>query len=466
MFCNKCGAQIPDNSKFCPKCGAQIIPTASESAKVEKAADPISGSAPQNGGKGTPKTPPEKKKRKIWIPVVIIIAVVAVVLIVLAATGVFSRKTVKLNNYLSVEFNGYDGYGTARVGLDTYKLEEDYDGKIKVSDEAEYWGYYYFSDVVDDTVYVHASPSGSLSNGEEVTIDWDVSQDYFDEMIKGNVKLTYEPETYTVSDLEPVETFDAFAGITVDFAGVSPNAYAGIAYHDGTAGVPDGVWNYLDLSLSKSEDLSVGDTVTVTISEESANNLMKNMGLHPEEMSKDYVVEGIPYYVTSLDQIPEEGMDKMKEQAEDVRKAITANGSLVSEGIGTLTHEYIGSWFLCEKSGLNNDDVNLIYMVYKMHVSAVGENDDGSEKKIEQDYYWYCGFRNGMVLDDGTFSIDYSDYFEPSGTYSWWSGISGEAFFIDGIDPLFAGYENLDSMFNSLVTSKIADYTYESTVQE
>ena len=42
MFCNKCGANIPDDSAFCPNCGATVVtvPAQSDPYRVTPKADP------------------------------------------------------------------------------------------------------------------------------------------------------------------------------------------------------------------------------------------------------------------------------------------------------------------------------------------------------------------------------------------------------------------------------------------
>ncbi len=464
-YCKNCGNALQDGAKFCPKCGAQIMPAApaggGAGAQSGPAADLTPGTVPQNEGAGMPDAPSEKKRRKIWIPIVIIIAVVAVVLIALAATGVLSaKKTVRLNDYVSVAFGGYNGYGTAWVSFDTYGLGEDFNDRIKMSNEAELWGYDCFSDLVYDIVYVSVSPSGSLSNGDEVTVDWEVYLDYFDEMIKGNVELSYEPETFEVEDLGSLQSFDAFAGITVEFSGIAPEASASIVE---SAEYRDGAGEYLYFSLSPSDNLSIGDTVTVTISEGSADDLRSEMGIYPETLTKDYVVEDIPYYVSSLDQIPEDAMEKMRQQAEDEMASVYAGWG---DDDQLLSMDYLGSYFLYEKPGVRKSDVNIIDLVYQVNARRVDQDNDGNDVTMDLSYYWYCGFYNGILLEDGTFTLDYSDY-----------TASTDKFYRDGYDAstgtwtrtdylYYYGFEVLDSMFNNIVTSRIDDYTYESTVQE
>ena len=79
------------------------------------------------------------------------------------------------------------------------------------------------------------------------------------------------------------------------------------------------------------------------------------------------------------------------------------------------------------------------------------------------DYYYYSVFSNIVILADGTCSFDLSGMKHAEGTSTF--GIkSGEVFTRDKY--YYWGYEDLDSMFNKLITANIDKYSYESTVQK
>ncbi len=45
MFCEKCGNEIPDNSKFCAGCGAKVEPVEVSAESVEQVVEPVEVSA-------------------------------------------------------------------------------------------------------------------------------------------------------------------------------------------------------------------------------------------------------------------------------------------------------------------------------------------------------------------------------------------------------------------------------------
>ncbi len=467
MYCNNCGSEVKSGSKFCPKCGAPVTPT--ETQKEETSGFPNDDTATSDSASSQPSSEinasTQKRRPKWWI--FVIIAVVVVVVILAIVFGRRSSREINLNDYVTVEFAGYEGYGTADVSFDWDSLSSKYDQKIKVDQSG--WGGFYdsFSELLDDCIYMHVDPESGLSNGDEVTVSWDVDTEDLDACIEGTIKISADPETYTVSGLEKGDTFDAFEGVSVEFSGTSPDATAAIIK---SADVP----SQLSFSLDRSEGLSIDDTVTVRISDESANAYMQEDGLFPEELTKSFPVENVAYYVTDLDQIPEDGMDKMKEQAEDVFNSIVAEWD--SEERVLKSMDYVGSYFLTEKEGVENANANMIYMVYNIHATQLGKEANGNQTEESVDYYWYLGFTNGMVLADGTFSIDYNDNITPS-AYSNFITETGDGFNVitydytqempwsQEIDLDYTGFKDLDSMFNSVVTSRIDEYNYESTVE-
>ena len=113
MFSEKCGNEMPDNVKFCPSCGAE---------QGESKQKTFSGNTVEK----------KKKNRK---PLIIAAAALAVICIA-AMLGIAMRKpAISLNQYLTVEFDGAEGYGTASVSIDYEKLISDSRDKMKVADD-------------------------------------------------------------------------------------------------------------------------------------------------------------------------------------------------------------------------------------------------------------------------------------------------------------------------------------------
>lgn len=109
MFCNKCGAQLPDGTQFCNICGApQVQPTQNGYEQPVQPVQPVyeqpvqptyeqPGYNPQVPPQyPTPAMPPQnnggKNKNVIVIAIIAVIAVIAIVVGILFGTGVIGGK--------------------------------------------------------------------------------------------------------------------------------------------------------------------------------------------------------------------------------------------------------------------------------------------------------------------------------------------------------------------------------------
>ncbi|MCD8109581.1 MAG: hypothetical protein LUE14_05720 [Clostridiales bacterium] len=363
----------------------------------------------------------------------------------LCFTGCGTTK-IDLNDYVTVEFEGYDEYGTAKVTFDVEALDEDYSKKVKLTSLAEEWGDTSIGELIGDMTIVSVYPNDDLSNGDEVEVTWDVLSS-FSGYVDGDIEVSHEDKTYTVSGLEEVGEADVFENVEVTFSGTAPDAEA-------TVNV-SGDLSASYFTVNPSSDLNIGDTVTVSVSESSVPNIIAATGTKPTEMSKEYEVTDVAYYVSSLDDIPEEALEKMQSQAEDDRAAAVVDWE---DGSTFISMDLLGYYFLTPKEGYSGWDYNhnIIYLVYQINLNQMS---------TDMSYYWDIKYTDGIVLEDGTFSIDYSDYDIP--LYGLFIGYDQCADLTseDGTTMSHAGFEDLDSMFNYLVTKNIDDYTYESTVK-
>ncbi len=205
MFCEKCGNKVEDGVSFCPSCGAQLAATAANQAPVTN--------ANQFNAKETVDKVVAKAKtvsKKTWA----IIAAVLVVLIVVVTIVNNKSKTINLNDYLVLEFDGTDGDGYATCYIDWDEIEDDFEDKIELTSkgkkaiEKEYraWGNRDFDaddldgdELIDALRYcvdVELSDYYYLSNGDTVKYRFDV-EDELDELDMDiedvfNIKLKYE----------------------------------------------------------------------------------------------------------------------------------------------------------------------------------------------------------------------------------------------------------------------------------
>lgn len=324
---------------------------------------------------------------------------------------------------LSVTFEGVDGYGTAY---------------INPSSKADYV----------QELWFQGSDDGRLSNGDSYTVhidfdDWDAER--FAESY-GKVPSSLE-KTYTVEGLDQGTQFDPFEFITVTLEGFAPNGvfYASVDSQDSRM---DNV--YLD--IDKDSGLSNGDEVTVTLMsywDDDTESLLDDWaadGYTPTAVTKTYEIEGLPEYITSLSQIPEDAMTSMMAQAEDTIVAQTAQ----EWNVATLTGMTYNGCVLLTSKG---DDFytgaqNMFYLVYT--VSGV-HNESGEAFN----YYHFMRYEDLYLDTDGTCAVDLSDYATPSTSYR----PSGSTYSV-------RGYESLQALLTDCVNSRLDSYTYETDLPE
>ena len=198
---------------------------------------------------------------------------VAVVLILLFLASFFAllpRKTkVNLDKYVTVSFDGYDGYGKALVKFDKDAYLKDYKKKIKLKKSGNFLqdsltknygaAELLYDFYVDGNWKIEGDSSdGKLKNGETVKLSWGFSQEELEEQFK--VKFTSKGTEFKVEGLKDVQLFDAFKDFDYKFTGISPE---GAVEWKGT-GDMDGSKGYY-FTVEPSMDLKNGDKVKVKI---------------------------------------------------------------------------------------------------------------------------------------------------------------------------------------------------------
>lgn len=271
MFCGNCGAENTDEASFCKACGKPLGKVTKRPAKQsEPYAGATAGSSAESGNTNNSALQQLKAIPKKFV----VGACAAVVLIiVIICIGVNRGSTINLNDYLVVETDGYDGYGTARISVDWNAITEKYGKKIAYTSQAqsEYGGIIKLmtpADVLQDCVSVRLEETGGLANGEEIPYTWEVDAK-LSELLKCKVK--YEDDIYRISGLTEVGTFDAFADLQVEFNGIAPNGTVNINYNG------PGLSTY-HFSCDKTNGLSNGDTVTISIDESGIPYCIESMG--------------------------------------------------------------------------------------------------------------------------------------------------------------------------------------------
>ena len=371
----------------------------------------------------------QKKNAMIGMGAVLIFAIV-VIAIIGKIIGALNNK-INLNDYLTIEFNGYDTYGTASVDFDTEQLVEDNEDLLEIESENEMLRKMM---AIESYVSAKLDKTEDLKNGDTVKLEWKVDKKKLEENL--GCKIKYSDIKEKVKTLDELTEYDPFEDLLVVYEGVSPNASVRID----TSKLK---YSFLYFTADETTGLAVGDKIKVSISDESTMEYYcASEGVKITKTEKEYTVDKLPSLITKLSEIPDEELDKIKSESEDAMFAHVAQHWAESESLKGM--EFLGNYLLVAKDGGSNH----LYNVYRIDISnSLGDFS----------YYWYTAFAKLMVLDDGTFTVDYSDYYTPNGN-------SSERFTMDNY--YYYGYEHLDSLFNACVTRNVDNYTYESNVEE
>ncbi len=362
-------------------------------------------------------------------------------------TGCGSTK-IDIFSEVSVEVTGYNGYGevTFSEGDWLEEVVDQVEEHLSLREESE----------IFDAVEFSYEPSEGLSNGDTVTVTVDVDEDVFDEY---KLKLESETATFPVEDLEEIQEFDPFENVTVTFSGYAPNGMAKVETTSDETGLS------LDYDLDVDSGLSNGDTVTVTLlsyyTEEELEEYWLSFFFIDTATEQTYTVEGLTSYAASLDEITEDMLTKMDSQARDVISSNISSGMDTENGEIFNGADLLGYYFLTTKDGYESNYVqNEIYLIYQINADWTGYTD-GDAGTFS--YFYYVKFENALILDDGTCSVDLSEYDYPS-----WHSVEVSSFVNDygyTCSVNADGYTSKESMFSECVASKLDEYTYESTVE-
>ena len=92
MFCNKCGAELPDDAVFCNKCGTKVLDSIDNSEDISKNGAYISDTSPEINNKL-----PSKKRRGCLTAVIVTAIVITALFLLIIIIGATLPPTSKKN---------------------------------------------------------------------------------------------------------------------------------------------------------------------------------------------------------------------------------------------------------------------------------------------------------------------------------------------------------------------------------
>ena len=347
-----------------------------------------------------------EKQGKSNSAIIVGVAVGLILLVLASFFALFPRKTkLDLDKYVTLSFEGYDGYGKAVVQFDKDAYLKDYKKKIKLKKSgnflqdsltqnygAEELLYDFY---IDGRWVIEGASDGKLKNGDKVKFAWKLNQEELEENFK--LKLSSKGQELDVQGLKDVKLFDAFQNLDIKFTGISPD---GSVEWKGT-GDMDGSKGYY-FTVEPAMDLKNGDKVKIKIEPENPEALIQKYGMAPKEMEKEITVEGLPSYVDKAEDVSESLLQDMQKELTDKIQSQIANQG---EQVSFVGAEYLGYYFLNAKSK-SAFEHNIIFPVMKVNVQI---NIPDKSYSAQHSYYFTGSFENIMDEGNGKITVDLND---------------------------------------------------------
>ena len=340
------------------------------------------------------------------------------------------EKEINLEDYLSVSYSGANGYATAHIDFDYLSFSD-----AIYSNSKENLSFFELGAAADNVkINVDNDTNENLSNGDQFTVSFEWNADSAKKL---GLKYIGKDKKFTVEGLEDVIEIDPFADLNIVFSGISP--YGAIDYY-ASNNTNTALPFHFSYFFEPIDNLKNGDTIKVRIDDNNIQQKALQNGYLLTATEKEFTVEGLPYLITTLDELSPDILDKMKKQSENVIVSEAASWDSEEQLLG---YEFLGNYLLIAKDGMFND--NNCYCIYKIHAKC----------EETEFYYYYCiKFNSIIILSDGSCSVELTNYSIP------FHSISRPNF------HSFVGYEDLESLFKSCVVKYTEIYNYESNVKE
>ena len=347
-------------------------------------------------------------------------------------------QQINLNDYLSYEISGYDGDGRIDSSIDLEGVLDDYENLEECN-----------LSTLRNLIQGSWTQNYDLSNGDDVRFVWTVYPSTLEE--EYNVVFDYDDVEITVDHLEAKPAFDPFDYMEVSYSGIAPYGTISIS----SASTPIGTVNY---SASSSSGLRNGDVITVTAYNSTDGDLeylADDCGYQLTGDTIDFTLDGFDEYLSSISDIPDDTVAMLEEQAINTFYAEEYCNWDVGSVVNSISLD--GMYLLTMRENSNAyDSYNKLFVILAVNSSNSTVSD--------VEYYYYVGYSNIVLLNDGTVSLNVSNYQVPYG--DWFFGdLYGNAFVVENDDHYYVGYQNLDDFYAHEIQNNLVNYTYETTYE-
>lgn len=309
-----------------------------------------------------------------------------------------------ITQFVTVKISGINGNATASAAFDYPELEE----QMLIANPD--------LDIVSDIINFEKSITLDVKNGDFLTngdtvmvnISWDAEAAKECELsFYGNSK------TFVVSDLKEGVVLNLFNNIELIYDGVSSD---GTVKVNVTPSVDVPSVNY---SVSPNNDLSNGDTITVTA--EVDVDRFENTGYFVNETEKQFIVAGLSEYVSAYSQLNDDCLKQMEQLTTDYintrltydsyvyKRLVYPNDLLIGESLDSIEILNVKpsfSYFFTLKDGIDIDSLwspaNYIFLAYEVFTK------DNMNPNGKTTYICLC-YNTFILQQDNSIIVDYSE---------------------------------------------------------
>lgn len=324
MFCQKCGAKMPDDASFCDQCGTPVhnASAAPQPGDVSQANGGVPPYAPIPAAPSPLRQFFSVKRNLILTAAAAAVVLIGIILLIVLLSG---PKTVYIDNYFDIVYTGCNGYATPSVKWDEEalaKLDDKVFRKKKPELDDSILGA--LADQIFQSVSLRhlvnvsfSYDSAYLSNGDKITVKYtplipDLEKTY-------DIKLKLRKDEIKVKGLTEPVAINPTEQVTISFSGYSGYGYAEVkvpagdtpigetGYSSRYESTGDGfrlmiirnedkyVLHTLYYRLNKAGALSEGDKLLCSAGDPAEINraLAESVGLSIPEAPVEYTVSGL-----------------------------------------------------------------------------------------------------------------------------------------------------------------------------
>lgn len=417
-----------------------------------------------------------KKKQIIYVG----IGAAVLILFVIGILLYKNRKvTIDLNDYITVEYSGYDTVGNASASWDMDALRDACEDKIRINKkELKKYNEEYgeisesspFQEMFDLCVMGGLDKNADLTNGETIQFVWNCDTELAKKLFYCN--LNCDDKEYTVEGLKEVGQIDPFDNLMVAYRGISP--FGKVLYDNNST---QGAYGDIDFTViypGKNEEETVknGDEITISAGV-NTKEFIKNYGLTLAATEKTYTVEGLPEYLTGEEELTEGVLAQMQAQVGDkltekIQQNIQKNDSQSSKITGSLVSvNYVGSYLMTAKDPQTAHELgywqNYCHMIYEVTVHEDLQLKTGATKSYDIVYYLVAEVKDIVIDPSGECSVDSSRVLSDN-IYKFETDVK-QGIFGFPVSFSFDGYESIADYYDKTLAGGLDEYNIATTIQ-